>query len=101
MDSVLADSTAPGERSAVFAYQITLRQIGSIAGPIVTISLFYFIGNAWDVSICRIVILCGLALNIGAMLVLFRLTPGDRAIHGGYHTNDGQRPYQFGASTGA
>ncbi len=73
MDSVLADSTEPGQRATVYAYQVTLRQMGSIAGPVVTISLFYYIGNSWEASICRIVILCGLSLNICAMCILFRL----------------------------
>ena len=97
MDSLLADTTSDGERSEVFTYQTMIRQTGGIAGPVLSIFMFVYMGNTWDVWRCRNVMVSGLAVCFIAVCVLFQVQGSENAAHTG--AGAGAQSYEMVALT--
>ena len=74
LDALLADSVEMGNRSRVYSWSYTMRNIGNSVGPIVSLIMFATLGNNWKINECKIVILIGLFLSFipTALLFLFQ-----------------------------
>jgi len=71
MDSLLADTTSEGERSQVYMYQTMIRQTGGVVGPVLSIVMFFYMGNTWELETCQLVISSGLVISLIAVVILF------------------------------
>ena len=75
MDALLADSVEPGTRSRVYTLKVMVLQIASAVGPLLSIFLFLYLGNEWDMDTCRIVMCVGLALFVLPVTLLLLIFP--------------------------
>jgi len=75
MDALLADWTDAGTRSKIYTARLTVVQMASTVGPLLSIALFSFLGNAWDMDICRNVMYVGLTLFVIPASLLYFLFP--------------------------
>ncbi|MBN2788737.1 MAG: MFS transporter [Candidatus Delongbacteria bacterium] len=69
--SILADSLVTGKRSKVYARMHLVRQGGMAFGPFLNIVLFLYLGDKWDISILRSVMLVGIVFSLVSALLLF------------------------------
>lgn len=69
-EAILADSVRSGNRSGIYARIHATRQFGMTFGPLLSIFLFLWLGNTWELSILRRVMTVGLGL---AMVSIFML----------------------------
>lgn len=69
--SILADSLVTGQRSKVYAKMHLVRQGGMAFGPFLNIVLFLYLGDKWDISILRSVMLVGIVFSLVSALLLF------------------------------
>jgi MFS family permease len=74
MDALIADNTNEGERSKSYTMSSILKNFAGALGPLTSLVLFMIVGDRWDVSTCRIVMMAGLGLFSVplAMLLFFR-----------------------------
>ena len=72
--AIYADSIATGERSRYYTIDFMIYNVGSIAGPLITIIIFAVHHNQWTLLSLRNVFLAGLAVEIlsAICLLLFR-----------------------------
>eukprot|EP00606_Chrysophyceae_sp_TOSAG23-5_P001595 GSChrysophyteH2.ASY1.ANO1.163.1 assembled CDS len=75
MDALLADSVEPGTRSRVYTLKVMVLQIASAVGPLLSIFLFLYLGNEWDMDTCRTVMCVGLALFVLPVTLLLLIFP--------------------------
>ncbi|WP_372808070.1 MFS transporter [Pontiella sp.] len=69
-EALLADSVASGNRSGIYTRIHATRQFGMTFGPLLSIFLFLWLGNTWELSILRRVMTAGLGF---AMVSIFLL----------------------------
>jgi MFS family permease len=69
--SILADSLVTGQRSKVYAKMHLVRQGGMAFGPFLNIVLFLYLGDKWDISILRSVMLVGIVFSLISAVLLF------------------------------
>ncbi len=72
LEAIFADSLPSGGRSAKYAQKHLLQQLGMAIGPIVNIVLFMILGDEWDLTILRKVMLVGLAISAVSLFPLLR-----------------------------
>lgn len=70
-ESILADSLPTGKRSGTYSRIHLVRQIGMAAGPFLNVLLFAFLGDKWDISILKSVMLFGIGFSLISTVVLF------------------------------
>lgn len=70
-ESILADSLASGSRSGVYSKIHLTRQGGMALGPFLNVALFMILGDRWDISILRSVMLVGIFLSLISAVVMF------------------------------
>jgi len=70
-ESILADSLPSGNRSGIYAKQHLVRQIAMASGPILNVFLFLFLGDVWDISILKSVMLIGIIISLSSTFTLF------------------------------
>ena len=70
MDALIADWTDPGTRSKIYTLRLTIVQGASTCGPLLNIFLFLYLGNNWDMPICRTVMYVGLCLFLVPVTLL-------------------------------
>jgi len=75
MDALLADWTDPGTRSKIYTVRLMVMQLASTTGPLLSIFLFLYLGNTWDMGICRNVMYVGLVLFLVPATLLYFLFP--------------------------
>jgi len=75
MNALLADWTDTGTRSQVYVVRSVIIQMASTIGPLMSIFLFLYLGNTWDMDICRDVIYVGLVLFLIPLTLLYVLFP--------------------------
>lgn len=96
LDALLAESTTEGERSEVYMYQTMIRQSGGVVGPIIAILLFFYMGNTWEIDICRKVMLMGLVVMTFATSALLRVkSVAPPSSDSGNGTCDGTATYEM------
>ncbi|KAK9790334.1 hypothetical protein WJX73_002596 [Symbiochloris irregularis] len=66
LESLYADSVPTGHSSLYTAKHIAM-QLGSCCGPILSMVLFFILGNEWKLSECRIALLAGLLLMLAPL----------------------------------
>lgn len=71
IDSLIADSSDIGERSRLYSIQFSLSQSASSLGPIISLILFYYLGDKWTILDCKEVILLGLISFSFSIPILF------------------------------
>ena len=70
LESILADSIESGRRSRLYSWLHLLRQIGESIGPFVSVLLFYFFGDEWELPILKNVILVGILITATSIVVM-------------------------------
>ena len=75
MDALLADWTDLGTRSKIYTARLMVMQLASTTGPLLSIFLFLYLGNTWDMKICRNVMYVGLVLFLIPATLLYFLFP--------------------------
>lgn len=74
LESIFADSVGLGRRTLLFARKHAIMQAGGVTGPLVALLMFLFLGDEWELSRVRLVLLTGLVAGLpsAAMLLFFR-----------------------------
>ncbi len=70
-ESILADSLPAGGRSKTYAKLHLVGQGGMAIGPFLNVFLFMILGDIWDISILRAVMIVGIITSMLSVLVLF------------------------------
>jgi len=72
LEALLADSIPTRRRSKTYVWLHLVRQIAMATGPFLNVFMFLFLGNEWDLSILRIVMIVGLLISaISVFSLLF------------------------------
>jgi MFS family permease len=69
-DALIADASNEGSRSKMFTARLMLAQSASTVGPILNIVLFHYLGDSWDLHICRSVMYWGLLMYTFTFIIL-------------------------------
>jgi hypothetical protein len=69
LESLFADSVATGDRASIFSLKYATLQVASACGPLVSVLLFYKLGDTFTLDVLRKVLLVGCLL--GAIAVMF------------------------------
>ena len=87
-EALLADSVPSGNRSGIYTRVHVTRQFGMTIGPLLSIFLFLWLGDNWELSILRRVMMVGLGLSMVSAFMLVGLkerhTLGDES-ESAYH----------------
>ncbi len=70
-ESILADSLASGNRSGVYAKLHLVQQFFMASGPFLNVLLFFILGDKWDISILKSVMLVGIVISLFSTFILF------------------------------
>lgn len=70
-ESILADSLPSGNRSGIYATLHLVRQFSMAAGPFLNVLLFFLLGDKWDISILKSVMLVGILISLISTFTLF------------------------------
>lgn len=70
-ESILADSLPSGNRSGIYARLHLTRQIAMASGPFLNVILFIILGDVWDISILKSVMLVGIIISLLSTITLF------------------------------
>jgi MFS family permease len=71
MEALFADSVEPGERSKVFTVKYSLTQLASAVGPLLSLVMFGYLGDEWELPQCQHVIVAGLILCLFPSLLCY------------------------------
>jgi MFS family permease len=71
LESIFADSVASGSRSRVFSNKYIAQTVAGSLGPLLSVALFYYLGNNWSIETLRIVLLTGTGILVVPVFVLF------------------------------
>ncbi len=73
-ESIFADSVPTGNRSGIYSKLHLVRQAGMAVGPFLNIILFIHLGDEWDISILRTVMIFGIVFSLisSVLLLLFK-----------------------------
>ncbi len=71
-ESIIADSLPSGNRSGVYSRLHLIRQFAMASGPFLNVILFLYLGDKWDISILKNVMLVGIFFSLVSSLVLFK-----------------------------
>ena len=97
-ESILADSLPSGNRSGIYAKMHLVRQIAMASGPFLNVFLFLFLGDVWDISILKSVMLVGIIISLVSTLTLF-LFRDDRSMghesESLYHKDDNSEKHEL------
>ena len=69
-EALLADSVRSGGRSGIYTRIHVTRQFGMTIGPLLSIFLFLWLGNHWELVILRRVMTAGLGLSLVSVFML-------------------------------
>jgi MFS family permease len=72
-EALLADSVPSGNRSGIYTRIHATRQFGMTFGPLLSIFLFLWLGNTWELSILRRVMTAGLGFAMVSVFMLVGL----------------------------
>jgi len=70
-EAILADSLMSGNRSGIYAKLHLTRQFFMATGPLLNVILFFILGDKWDISILKSVMLVGILISMASTVVLF------------------------------
>lgn len=70
-ESILADSLPSGNRSGVYAKLHLVQQFFMASGPFLNVILFLLLGDKWDISILKSVMLVGIIISLFSTFILF------------------------------
>lgn len=94
-EALLADSVRSGNRSGIYTRIHVTRQFGMTIGPLLSVFLFLWLGNEWELAILRRVMTAGLGLSLLAVFALAGLkerhTLGDES-ESVFHGKDATHP---------
>ncbi|KAG7400215.1 hypothetical protein PHYBOEH_006553 [Phytophthora boehmeriae] len=78
MEALFADSIPPGKRSFPFMIKYNISNLAQMLGPLLSILLFVFYGDEWQLPELKPVLEFGCVLGVVASLILFQFND-DRA----------------------
>jgi MFS family permease len=70
LESLFADSVPTGNRTSIFSFKTACIQIASASGPLISVLLFYNLGNTFTLDVLRKVLLVGCVIGIIAVMFL-------------------------------
>ncbi len=70
-ESILADSLETGNRSGIYSKIHLVQQFSMASGPFLNVLLFFILGDIWDISILKSVMLIGIIISLGSTAILF------------------------------
>jgi MFS family permease len=70
-ESILADSLPSGSRSGIYAKLHFVRQIAMASGPFLNVLLFFLLGDVWDITVLKSVMLVGIVISLFSTITLF------------------------------
>ena len=73
LQALYADSTPAGERSEYYVYLFASYMLSSMAGPLISIVLFQYWGDEWELKDLKNIILVGMGLEIFAAIFLCKV----------------------------
>eukprot|EP00605_Chrysophyceae_sp_TOSAG23-4_P001161 GSChrysophyteH1.ASY1.ANO1.1269.1 assembled CDS len=79
MDALLADSVESGTRSRVYTLKVMVLQIANSVGPLLSIALFLYFGNEWNMETIKIVVCVGLGLFAIPVTLLLSILDNENA----------------------
>ena len=74
LEALFGDSVESGRRSKLYARRAALRNAGNSVGPILSIILFWRIGDDWTIRNLTVVMLSGMAVAVIPCVLLFSLS---------------------------
>jgi len=70
LESLFADSVPTGDRTSIFSFKTACIQIASASGPLISVLLFYNLGNTFTLDVLRKVLLVGCVIGVIAVMFL-------------------------------
>ncbi|MBN2156471.1 MAG: MFS transporter [Candidatus Lokiarchaeota archaeon] len=71
LEAILADSTISGNRSRLYSLLHLVRQLSGSIGPFINVILFLILGDTWDVSILKTVMIIGMIITMISVVSMF------------------------------
>ena len=71
LESILADSTVSGNRSRMYSWLHLVRQLAGAIGPFINVILFLILGDAWDLTILKTVMIIGMVITMISLGSMF------------------------------
>jgi len=83
LEAILADSTISGNRSIIYSRLHLIRQLSASIGPFISVLLFLLLGDTWELSILKTVMLIGMLISLISIGIMFffndKRTLGDKS----------------------
>ncbi len=67
---LIADSTAPGDRTRIYNYRFASFHTSRVAGQLASIALFRGLGDGWDLRSLRVMMYAGFAFQLAAAVLM-------------------------------
>jgi MFS family permease len=80
LSALFADSIPTGQRSKYFTQRTILITLGNTTGPLVALTMFFFLGDHWTVKDCATVMLAGQLISAPTMVILCMMSD-DNAVN--------------------
>lgn len=71
LDALLADTVGNGCRSKVYTARLSIMNLSNAFGPLLTVFMFFYLGDFWTLYDCKVVMVVGLLFNIIPIFLLF------------------------------
>jgi MFS family permease len=73
VEALLADSVPEGRRTFLYNVKYGLETSSYVAGYAVTLAMFAYFGNSWDVKVMKAVVYVGLGMSLCTTMLLFTI----------------------------
>ncbi|MFX1535346.1 MAG: MFS transporter [Promethearchaeota archaeon] len=70
LESIFADSVESGNRSRVYAWNHSIRQIAMATGPFINAFLFLILGDQWELGILKAVMVFGIFISAISLVIM-------------------------------
>ncbi|MFX0066476.1 MAG: MFS transporter [Candidatus Hermodarchaeota archaeon] len=70
LESIFADSVESGNRSRIYAWNHSIRQIAMATGPFINAFLFLILGDQWEIGILKAVMIFGIVISAISLIIM-------------------------------
>ncbi|MFX1255412.1 MAG: MFS transporter [Promethearchaeota archaeon] len=70
LESIFADSVESGNRSRIYAWNHSVRQIAMATGPFINAFLFLILGDQWELGILKAVMIFGILISAISLIIM-------------------------------
>ncbi|TFG20997.1 MAG: MFS transporter [Promethearchaeota archaeon] len=74
LESIFADSTISGNRSRIYSWLHLIRQVSGAIGPFINVILFLILGDEWNLTTLKIVMIIGMGITMVSLGLMFRFS---------------------------